>query len=359
MTDIPQKELYPNSFTKPDKTSWAALMSRYQSPNTWASIRQVANTFIPFFLIWYLMVLSLDYSYWLTLALALPAAGLLIRIFIIQHDCGHGSFFKSRKANDYLGSVCGILTLTPYYYWRKSHAIHHASAGNLAQRGIGDIYTMTVNEYLQQSTWGKLKYRIYRYPPILFILGSIFLFFILYRFPHPDSKSWKRERASVWLTNVALAVLIAGLSLMLGFKSFMLVYLPITFLTAMFGTWLFFVQHQFEDTYWAKDDEWDYSLAALQGSSYYKLPQVLQWFTGNIGFHHIHHLSPRIPNYLLQACHEENPMFQRVVVLTLWSSFKTIFLSLWDEKQGRLVSFSQLKSSGRPLKQEAGEWLNN
>jgi omega-6 fatty acid desaturase (delta-12 desaturase) len=342
-----------NSFTKPDKTTWAALVAKYQTPNTWKSIGQVGNTFVPFFLLWYLMVLSLDYSYWLTLGLALPAAGLLVRIFIIQHDCGHGSFFKSRKANDYLGSVCGILTLTPYHYWRKSHAIHHATASNLAQRGVGDIYTMTVNEYLQQSTWGRLKYRLYRHPLILFILGPVLLFFVFYRFPHTEAtKSWQRERASVWWTNVALGAVVVALSLTIGFKAFLLVYLPITLLAVTLGTWLFFVQHQFEDTYWVQADEWDYTLAALKGSSYYKLPWVLQWFTGNIGLHHIHHLSPRIPNYLLQKCHEENPEFQQVVVLTLWSSFRTIFLSLWDEEQGRLVSFRQLKSIRLPLERE-------
>jgi omega-6 fatty acid desaturase (delta-12 desaturase) len=298
------------------------------------------------------MVLSLNYSYWLTLALAIPTAGFLARIFIIQHDCGHGSFFKSRKANDYLGSFCGVLTFTPYYYWRKSHAIHHATASNLAERGIGDIYTMTVREYLQQSKWGRLKYRLYRHPLFLFVIVPTFLFVVLYRFPHPDSKSWKRERASVWWTNVMLAALAVGLGLTIGFKALLLVHLPIMVLAATVGTWLFFVQHQFEDTYWAKEDEWDYTLAALKGSSYYKLPKVLQWFTGNIGFHHIHHLSPRIPNYLLEKCHEENPIFHQVIVLTLWTSFKSIFLSLWDEDQGRLVSFRQLKSMRLPLEGE-------
>lgn len=355
MTTFSKKELYLDSSTKPDKTTWTALIGKYQTSNPWHSIGQAVNTFIPFFLLWYLMVLSLDYSYWLTLALALPTAGFLVRIFIIQHDCGHGSFFKSRQANDYLGSVCGLLTLTPYYYWRKSHAIHHASAGNLEHRGIGDIYTMTVKEYLQQSKWGRLKYRFYRHPLILFVLAPALLFLILYRFPHPDSKSWKRERASVGWTNLALAIAIAGLSLTIGFKAFLLVHLPITLLAGTLGAWLFFVQHQFEDTYWAKEGEWDYTLAALRGSSYYKLPRVLQWFTGNIGFHHIHHLSPRIPNYLLEKCHEENPLFQQVVVLTLGSSFKTIFLSLWDEEQGRLVSFRELKSLRLPVTEE---WVN-
>jgi omega-6 fatty acid desaturase (delta-12 desaturase) len=328
----------------PDKAAWTALVAKYQAPSVWRSIGQVTNTFVPFFLLWILMYLSLSYSYLLTLALAIPTAGLLARIFIIQHDCGHGSFFKSRKANDYLGSFCGVLTFTPYYYWRKSHAIHHATAGNLAERGIGDIYTMTVREYLQLSRWGRLKYRLYRHPLFLFVIVPTILFVILYRFPHPDSKSWKRERASVWWTNVALAVVITLLCLIIGVKAFLMIHVPVMLLAATLGTWMFFVQHQFEDTYWAAEEDWDYTLAALRGSSYYKLPKILQWFTGNIGFHHIHHLSPRIPNYLLEKCHEENPLFQQVVVLTLWSSFQTIFLSLWDEEQRRLVGFRHLKS---------------
>jgi omega-6 fatty acid desaturase (delta-12 desaturase) len=328
----------------PNKTAWSALVAKYQTTNTWKSAWQVVNTFIPFGLIWYLMYLSLAYSYWLTLALALPAAGLLVRIFIIQHDCGHGSFFNSRKANNLLGSICGVLTLTPYLYWRRSHAIHHASAGSLEERGIGDIYTMTVKEYLQQSRWGRLKYRLYRHPLILFVLAPTFLFIILHRFPLAESKSWKRERASVQWTNLAIAGAIIGLSFVIGFKSFLLIQLPIVVLAATMGTWMFFIQHQFEDTYYAHGDDWDYTLAALQGSSYYQLPKVLQWFTGNIGFHHIHHLSPRIPNYHLQRCHEENPVFQQVVVLTLWTSLQSIFLSLWDEEQNRLVSFHHLTS---------------
>jgi omega-6 fatty acid desaturase (delta-12 desaturase) len=271
----------------------------------------------------------------------------MVRIFIIQHDCGHGSFFKSRKANNYLGSICGVLTLTPYYYWRKTHAIHHATTGNLTERGLSDIYTMTVKEYLQQPLWRRIAYRLYRHPLIMFVFTPSFLFLVLYRFYHPNSKSWKRERASVLETDLAILAVVIALGLTLGFKPFLLVQLPIIILAATFGTWLFFVQHQFEDTYWAKEGEWDYTQAALHGSSYYKLPRVLQWFTGNIGFHHIHHLSPRIPNYLLQKCHEENPVLQQVVVLTLWSSIKTIFLSLWDEDQGRLVSFRSANSYSR------------
>jgi omega-6 fatty acid desaturase (delta-12 desaturase) len=337
-----------NSHSIPDKAAWGALVAKYQAANTWQSIWQVANTFIPYGLLWYLMYLSLSYSYWLTLALALPAAGLLMRIFIIQHDCGHGSFFKSRKANDSLGSFCGVLTMTPYLYWRKSHAIHHASAGSLEDRGVGDIYTMTVKEYLQQDRWGRLKYRLYRHPLILFVLAPTFLFVVLHRFPLPESKSWKRERASVYWTNLAIAAAVTGISFMIGFKLFLLIQLPIAVLAATMGTWLFFMQHQFEDTYYANENNWDYTLAALQGSSYYQLPKILQWFTGNIGFHHIHHLSPRIPNYRLQKCHEENPIFQQVVVLTLWTSLQSIFLSLWDEDQKKLVGFHHLKSIPQP-----------
>ncbi len=332
----------------PDKTAWGALVAKYQTANPWQSTWQVVNTFIPFGLAWYLMYLSLAYSYWLTLALAVPTAGLLVRIFIIQHDCGHGSFFKSRKANDFLGSICSLFTLTPYLYWRKSHAIHHASAGSLEERGVGDIYTMTVKEYLQQSKWGRLKYRLYRHPLILFILAPTFLFVILHRFPTSESKAWKRERASVHWTNLAIAVVVISLSLIIGFNSFLLIQLPVIVLAASMGTWMFFIQHQFEDTYYAHGDNWDYTMAALQGSSYYQLPKVLQWFTGNIGFHHIHHLSPRIPNYQLQKCHEENPVFQQVVVLTMWTSLQSIFLSLWDEEQRKLVGFHHLKSILQP-----------
>jgi omega-6 fatty acid desaturase (delta-12 desaturase) len=332
----------------PDKAAWSSLVAKYQTAHTWHSIWQVVNSFVPFVVLWYLMYLSLAYSYWLTLVLVVPSAGLLVRIFIIQHDCGHGSFFNSRKANDLLGSVCGVLTLTPYYYWRKGHAIHHASAGSLEDRGIGDIYTMTVKEYMGASKWGRLKYRLYRHPLFLFVVAPTILFVVLYRFPLVGSKSWKRERASVQWTNLAIAAVVIGLSFAIGFKSFLLIQLPIIVLTTTMGTWLFFVQHQFEETYYANEDNWDYTLAALQGSSYYQLPALLQWFTGNIGFHHIHHLSPRIPNYRLQKCHEENPVFQQVVVLTLWTSLQSVLLSLWDEEQGKLVSFSYLKSIRQP-----------
>jgi omega-6 fatty acid desaturase (delta-12 desaturase) len=289
------------------------------------------------------MFFSVQIGYWLTLLLSIPTAGFLMRLFIIQHDCGHGSFFRSRKANDSVGLACSLFTMTPYYYWQKSHAIHHANAGNLEHRGIGDIYTMTVQEYLALSKWGQFKYRLYRNPFILFVLVPTVLFVILYRFPSSDNPALKRVQSSVHWTTLALAILMGGLIWLVGLKALLLIHLPVMIIASTLGTWLFFVQHQFEDTYWAGGDTWDYTLAALQGSSYYKLPKILQWFTGNIGFHHIHHLSPRIPNYLLEQCHEENPLFQETIVLTLRSSLKSMALTLWDEEQKKLIGFHQLK----------------
>lgn len=322
---------------------WDNLVTKYQISHRWKSIWQLTNSFIPYFIIWVLMYLSLDISYLLTLLLSLPAAGFVVRIFIIQHDCGHGSFFESRRANDIWGIICSIFTLTPYYYWRKKHAIHHASAGKLNKRGIGDIYTMTVEEFLQQSKWGRFKYRIYRNPIFLFVVIPFILFVIIYRLPLPLVKSLKKLHPSVYLTSLLLLLLATGMILVFGWQAFLLVQLPITFIASSTGTWLFYVQHQFEDTYWTQDNSWDYELAALKGSSYYKLPKILQWFTGNIGFHHIHHLSPKIPNYLLEKCYKENPDFQKAPILTLRSSFRSMFLRLWDEKEKKLISFHHFK----------------
>ncbi len=331
------------------KSLWTKMVAQYQQPDVRASIWQVINSFGPFFLVWYLMVLSLQYSYALTLLLALPAAGFVTRMFIIQHDCGLGSFFQSRFANNLVGTIAGVFTLTPYLYWRKSHAIHHAHASNLEERGIGDIYTMTVNEYVQASKWQKLKYRVYRNPFFLFGLAPSILFLILHRIPYAASKSWKKEeRASVYWNDLAIAAIAVAVSYFIGLKAFLMIEIPIMVIAASAGTWMFYVQHQFEDTYWANKPEWDYALAAMQGSSYYQLPKVLQWFTGNIGFHHIHHLSPRIPNYRLEQCHQENPLFQRAVVLTILDSLKTAVLTLWDEERKKLISFSEFKTLKKP-----------
>jgi acyl-lipid omega-6 desaturase (Delta-12 desaturase) len=324
--------------------SWNKLVAKYRISNSRKSIWQFLNSFIPFIAVWYIMFLSIDISYWLTFLLAFPASGFIVRVFIIQHDCGHGSFFKTRKANDWLGTFCSFFTFTPYHYWRKSHAIHHASNGNLEQRGIGDIYTMTVNEYLKLSVWGRFKYRIYRNPFILFVIFPSILFMFIYRFPVSRSKELQRLHSSIYITNLIIGTIIAALIYLIGVKAFLIVQLPITIITSTTGMWLFYIQHQFEDTYWNSSGDWDYTEAAIKGSSYYKLPKVLQWFTGNIGLHHIHHLSPGIPNYMLEKCHIENPLFHKASVITLRSSFRSILLRLWDENQQKLISFYQLKN---------------
>lgn len=333
--------------TEPTKTpardtGWRTLVAQYQRPDLRKSVWQVINSFGGLFLCWALMLFSLGVSYWLVLLLAFPAAGFLVRLFIIQHDCGHGSFFKARTANNTVGALCSLFTLVPYKFWRKSHAIHHAHHAELEERGIGDIWTMTVAEYRQAGRWQRVLYRVFRNPVFLFGIAPTLHFVILQRLPIQAQDDWRNgERASVWWTNAAIAAWVTLAGLLFGFAAVALVYLPVIALAAAAGTWLFYVQHQFERTYWEHTPQWDYTLAALQGSSYYRLPRVLQWFTGNIGFHHIHHLSPRIPNYHLQACHESHPLFQRVVHLTILSSLQTAWLALWDEEQRRLVTFGE------------------
>jgi omega-6 fatty acid desaturase (delta-12 desaturase) len=310
--------------------------------DTRKAIGQVLTSAVPFFGMWYLMYRSLEVSYALTILLAFLTVGFLIRTFIIQHDCGHGSFTRSKRANDLIGSLFGILSLTPYHQWKKHHKIHHATASDLERRGTGDIWTMTVREYQQKTKWERFLYRLYRHPIVLFLIGPTIMITFLQRIPSGKYFSvWNKERASILWTNLAIVTLSALLIWAVGLEAFLRVQIPITILAATFGTWLFYIQHQFEHTYWSESDDWDYSLAALKGSSYYKLPRVLQWFTGNIGFHHIHHLSHLIPNYYLQRCHDEHPEFQKANVLTLWSSLRTITLTLWDEEQHKLVSFRQ------------------
>ncbi len=331
---------------KKQKPVWTALVRPYQTPIRSTSIWQIFSTVVPLFLLWYLMVLSLNVSYFVTLLLALPTAGLVVRLFIIQHDCGHGSFFKSRKWNDRVGAVCGVLTLVPYFHWRKTHAIHHANSGKLQDselRGIGEIHTKTVAEYFDFSPRQQKAYRFYRNTFFLIGLGAFIGFVFLYRFPFKlvKEKGWKKERNSVYWTNLGILVLYAFLIWAIGLKSFLMVQLPLIYIATVVGVWFFYVQHQYEDAYFAGADEWRYEEAALKGSSYYKLPRILQWFSGNIGFHHIHHLSPRIPNYKLQQCHDENPSFQDVEVLTIRASLETVKLGLWDEEQQRLISFAE------------------
>jgi omega-6 fatty acid desaturase (delta-12 desaturase) len=308
-------------------------------------VLQVLTSVVPFVLTWILMLVSLDYSYWITLPLSVLASGFLMRIFIIQHDCGHGSFFRSQAANNALGSVLGIFTLTPYAYWRKTHAIHHATSGNLDQRGFGDVTTLTVKEYLALSRWGQFRYRLYRSPVVLFGLGPIYEFVLRHRFPFHSPWAWKREWSSVFWTNLALLTIVVVTWNTIGIKAFLAVQIPITLVSGSVGIWIFYMQHQFEETSWKKGDTWSYYTAALKGSSYYDLPQILHWFTGNIGVHHVHHLSSRIPNYRLQQCMRENPELQQVTRLTLRESLKCAGLKLWDEDRGKLVGFSHLDSA--------------
>ena len=316
---------------------WREAVARYQNPDLKRSLWELTNSVLPFLGMWYLMYRSLEVSYWLTLALAFPAAGFMTRVFIIFHDCGHGSFFKSQRANDWVGTLTGILTLTPYYHWRHNHAIHHASAGNLDRRGVGDVKTLTLEEYQAMPPLKRLGYRIFRNPLLMFTVGAWIVFIVAHRFY--GSKAGKRERFSVHLTNLALLNIILLLSLLIGFKNFLLVEFPILAIATGVGVWLFYVQHNFETTYWERQENWDFASAGLKGSSFYKLPKILQWFSGNIGFHHIHHLNPRIPNYNLPKCHRENAIFHQVKPLTLGGSLKSLGYRVWDEKNHRLVGF--------------------
>ena len=330
----------------PDPASWRQAIAEYQSPDLRRSLVQLVNTFIPYVALWYLMVRSLEVSYWLTLGLAVLAAGFLMRIFIFFHDCGHGSFFRSRKANDTLGIITGVLTFTPYYAWRHSHAVHHATAGDLDRRGGGDVWMLTAREYLAAPLWKRLAYRAFRFPLLTFVIGPPLMFLVVARFPTPGGG--KRERNSVLATDLALLGVAALMSFVIGLKAYLMIQLPVTIFASMAGVWMFYVQHQFEGTYWERHANWDFATAALKGSSYYQLPGVLRWFTGSIGFHHIHHLGPRIPNYKLKECYEKSPILQQVKPLTPLSSLKSLRLRLWDEDNRRLIGFGALKNLADP-----------
>jgi omega-6 fatty acid desaturase (delta-12 desaturase) len=339
----PNDSQAPQAPRKPrqDTAAWKAIVLKYQQPSAWRASWQLVNTIGPYLFLWYLMYHSLSYSYLLTFLLAVIAGLFLVRIFIIFHDCGHGSFFKSKLANDVVGFITGLLTLTPYYQWRWEHSIHHASAGALDRRGTGDVWTMTVEEYLKASRWKRFAYRLARNPLVLFGIAPLYLFVISQRFVSPGASP--RERQSVLWMNLAVLGMAVALSRVFGITAYLLIHLTIEMVGGGLGIWMFYVQHQFEDAYWERDEDWDFTAAALQGSSFYKLPKVLQWFSGNIGFHHIHHLSPRIPNYNLERCHKADPLFQEVKPITLVSSLKSLRLRLWDEKLGKLVSFRYLR----------------
>ncbi|MEJ8548501.1 fatty acid desaturase [Brevibacillus borstelensis] len=313
----------------------------YEKNDTKSSIRQLLNTLVPFLLLWFAAYQSLAVSYWLTLPLLIIAAGFVIRTFIIFHDCCHQSFFRNRLANDILGTITGVITLCPYEQWKHSHSIHHATSSNLDKRGVGDIWILTVEEYLSSPLWLRIAYRIYRNPLVMFGLGPIYVFVLQYRFNRKGART--RERMNTYLTNVAIVVLYALMIWAVGWQAFLLIQGPIFFISGLLGIWLFYVQHQFEDSYFENEEEWSYVKAAVEGSSYYKLPKPLQWITGNIGFHHVHHLSPKVPNYNLEKAHNATPPLQKATTITLATSLKSLRFRLWDERNKTFVSFKEIK----------------
>ncbi len=325
-----------------NEKAWRELLAPYKKASWSRALLQLADTALPFLALWVLMLWSLGGSYGWTLLLAVPTAFFFVRLFIIQHDCGHGAFFPSHTANNALGAVLGVVTLFPYGYWKRTHAIHHASNGNLDEREFGDISTLTVAEYLALSPVRRFLYRLYRHPVVLFGIGPAYQFLVKHRFPWDIPFAWKREWRSVLGTNVALVAVFGSLGLAVGWKAALLVHVPIVLVAGALGVWLFYVQHQFEETYWEHADAWDYYRAGAHGSSFYDLGPVLHWLTGNIGYHHIHHLASQIPNYRLAEAFRENPSMQRVTRLTIRQSFRCARLKLWDEERRALVSFADL-----------------
>lgn len=325
--------------TRPD---WIKAMARYELPSLRRALWQMLDTFIPYLALWALMVLLLKRGapYGIVLLLSIVAAGLQVRIFIMFHDCCHGSFFRSHVANTVLGTVAGVMTFTPFKDWRQAHNMHHATSGDLDRRGVGDVTTMTVEEYRAAPLMRRLRYRAYRHPLVMFVLGPVWVFLVSFRFFPKNAK--RPERISILITNVSIAAVACAASWTIGLRTYLLIQLPILLISGAAGIWLFYVQHQFEKDYWARHEVWDPLRAALQGSSFYKLPKVLQWFSGNIGLHHIHHIRPRIPNYNLQRCLDAVPALQAVEPLTLWRSLQSLRFRLWDEAGQKMVGFRAL-----------------
>jgi len=323
-----------------DDRSWEKIIMKYNRPEMRKTIWQLINTFVPYVGMWYLMYLSLQFPYWVTLLLSLPAAGFLIRLFIFFHDCGHGSFFHTKKTNDFVGKILGIISFTPYSSWHYTHKVHHATAGNLDKRGVGDVWTMTVEEYLAASKKDRLVYRLYRNPWFMFTVGAIYMPLVRNRLTF--KRMSRKDKSDVYLTNIGILVIATLLSLWIGVKAYLIIQLPIVIFAHVAGIWLFYIQHQYDDVTWDRGPEWDYKSAAIDGSSFLKLPVVLQWFTGNIGFHHVHHLSSRIPNYNLPRCHYENDLFKDIKPVTLYSSFRTLNLRLWDETSRQMIGFRKM-----------------
>lgn len=317
----------------------------FAKSETKTSIFQIINTIVPLLVIWGAGYYLLQFSPWFTVACSIVAAGFVVRTFIIFHDCTHGSFFKSKKANDLVGNITGILTSFPYEKWKREHTIHHATSSNLDKRGIGDIDMLTVDEYLEKSKLGRFAYRLYRNPLVMFGLGPLYMVLVLNRVNRKDAK--KKERMNTHFANAVLLILCATLIIVFGWQTFLLVHGLTLFIAGSLGIWLFYIQHTYEDSYFEYNSEWDYVKAAVDGSSYYKLPKVLQWVTGNIGFHHVHHLAPRVPNYHLEAAHESIPPLQQATTITLKRSLESIRYKLYDPKNKKFVSFKEVDETAR------------
>jgi len=318
-------------------------LAPFRTPSHPRSVFELAVTVVPFVLLWALIWYLLDSGYWIGLAFVVPAAGFLVRLFMIQHDCGHGSFFRHRRTNDWVGRAISVVTLTPYDYWRRAHASHHANSGNLDRRGIGDIDTLTVDEFRARSPWRQFLYRLYRHPIVMFGLGPAYLFVLRHRLPTGLTLSGWRDWASAMATNAAIAIVAGVMIWLVGLGPFLIVQVPITLLASSIGVWLFYVQHQFEDTLWEREERWSFHEAALHGSSHYDLPGILRWFTANIGVHHVHHLSSRIPYYRLQEALRDRPELRQVSRLTLLQSLRAVRLVLWDEENRRMISFTEAR----------------
>ncbi len=331
-----------NQNTSDEDNRWQAEIVKYTRPDLKKSIWQIINSVVPYIFIWYLMYRSLEYPYWVTFLLSFAAIGFLIRVFIIFHDCGHRSFFKSKKANTIVGMILGLLVFTPFYKWHQQHKVHHQTSANLDKRGIGDVWTMTVDEYNEASPRERFMYRAFRNPWIMFTVGSLFVVFITNR--STNFKMTKQEKQNVYFTNILLLASAVAISLIIGVKEYLMIQLPVILIAHSIGIWLFFIQHQFEDVVWERETRWNYKISAIEGSSFLKLPRVFQWFTGNIGYHHVHHLSSKIPNYNLEKCHDDVDLFKDVRPIILFSTFRALKLGLWDEANRRMITFRGLRT---------------
>ncbi|MBK7937747.1 MAG: fatty acid desaturase [Lewinellaceae bacterium] len=331
-----------------------AIVKTYQLPDTKKAVIQILNSFLPFVAIWTAMYLLIDVSFWATLALGFVNAFFLVRIFIIQHDCGHQSFTANRKVNDVIGEICSIISFMPYRYWAKSHNFHHGHNGILWEhRDIGDINLLTVNEFKKLSRWGKIQYGLFRSAPVLFVIGPAWYLLIQNRFPMIRLKGWEHAHKALLKHNLILAAFYIGLIWFLGYEAFLMVHLPILLFFGVIAVWFFYVQHQHETTYKEWKDKWEYIRAAVQGSTFYNLPKLMHWLTGNIGYHHIHHLNPLVPNYELARCHHENPILDQVAnKITFFESLRCIFNKLWDEEQERMITFMEYMKRRRQEKQK-------